>query len=345
MARAQDVRRQNAPDANKQAPQQPGKLVYSFGGGHAEGTRELRQILGGKGANLGEMTQAGIAVPPGFVVSAATYDDFLDANALRPRIGDHLARADVTNMQALQMVSQEIKQLVGAAQMAEAVAQAIAAAYERLGGGPVAVRSSATAEDLPQASFAGQQSTFLNVIGGERVAHAVKECWASLFEAQAIFYRAQGGFDHLSCGIAVPVQAMVQSELSGVMFTVNPITNDTGQIVIEGAYGLGEAVVSGLVTPDMYIVDKASLAIVERAVSEQEREMVRDATGQNAEGTVWRDIPIAQRSAQKLSDEQVAELVRLGLRVEQHYGRPQDIEWAIEDGELYILQARPVTTL
>ena len=302
-------------------------------------------LAGGKGANLGEMTQAGIDVPPGFIVSAAAYHDFLDANDLRSRIGALLAPADVTNMQALQMVSQEIKQLIGAASIPADVARAVQEAYERLGGGLVAVRSSATAEDLPQASFAGQQSTFLNVLGGERVAHAVKECWASLFEAQAIFYRAQNGFDHMSCGIAVPVQSMVQSERSGVMFTVNPITNDTGQIVIEGAYGLGEAVVSGLVTPDMYIVDKASLAIVERAVSEQERELVRDPSGRDAEGTVWRDIPVADRRTQKLSDEQVMELARLGVRVEQHYGRPQDIEWAVEGGRLYLLQARPVTTL
>jgi len=302
-------------------------------------------VAGGKGANLGELTQAGIEVPPGFVVSAAAYSGFLDAHGLRAQIGALLAPADVTNMQALQMVSQEIKQLIGAVALPDAVALAVRAAYERLGGGPVAVRSSATAEDLPQASFAGQQSTFLNVTGGERVAHAVKECWASLFEAQAIFYRAQAGFDHLSCGIAVPVQAMVQSERSGVLFTVNPITNDTGQIVIEGAYGLGEAVVSGLVTPDMYIVDKASLAIVERTVSEQERELVRGASGPNAEGNVWRDVPVAQRSAQKLTDEQVTELARLGLRVERHYGRPQDIEWAIEGGRTYLLQARPVTTV
>jgi len=302
-------------------------------------------VAGGKGANLGELTRAGIDVPPGFVVSAAAYDGFLDSHRLRSKIGELLAPVDPKNMQALQMVSQEIKQLVGAAQMAEAVAQAIAAAYERLGGGPVAVRSSATAEDLPQASFAGQQSTFLNVVGRDRVVHAVKECWASLFEAQAIFYRAQGGFDHLAVGIAVPVQAMVQAERSGVMFTVNPITNDTGQIVIEGAYGLGEAVVAGLVTPDMYIVDKASLAVIDRTVSEQERELVRDATGQSLEGNVWRDVPIARRSAQKLSDEQVLELARLGVKVEQHYGRPQDIEWAIEGGQLYLLQARPVTTM
>jgi len=302
-------------------------------------------VAGGKGANLGELTQAGIDVPPGFVVSAAVYNGFLDANGLRAKIGELLTPVDVSNMQALQMVSQEIKQLIGAAPMPADVGRAVGEAYERLGGGPVAVRSSATAEDLPQASFAGQQSTFLNVLGAQRVVHAVQECWASLFEAQAIFYRSQGGFDHLSCGIAVPVQAMVQSERSGVLFTVNPITNDTSQIVIEAAYGLGEAVVGGLVTPDMYIVEKASLAVVERAVSEQERELVRDTTGQGAEGCVWRDVPVERRSVQKLSEEQIAELARLGLRVELHYGRPQDIEWAIEGERTYLLQARPVTTV
>ena len=302
-------------------------------------------VAGGKGANLGELTRAGIDVPPGFVVSAAAYDGFLDSHRLRSKIGELLAPVDPKNMQALQMVSQEIKQLIGAAAMSDAVAGAIAGAYERLGGGLVAVRSSATAEDLPQASFAGQQSTFLNVIGAEHVVRSVKECWASLFEAQAIFYREQGGFDHLQVGIAVPVQAMVQSERSGVMFTVNPVSGDAGQIVIEAAYGLGEAVVAGLVTPDMYIVDKASLAVVERAVSEQESELVRDEHAEGPEGNVWRDVPVERRSAPKLGDEQVAELARLGLRVEAHYGRPQDIEWAIEGGRVYLLQSRPVTTL
>lgn len=300
---------------------------------------------GGKGANLGELTRAGIDVPPGFVVSVAAYYDVLDRTGLRAKIGELLTEVDPRNMQALQKAAQQIKELIAPAEIPEAVAGAIRSAYDRLGGGLVAVRSSATAEDLPQASFAGQQSTFLNVAGAEHVVHAVKACWASLFEAQAISYRARGGFDHLSCGIAVPVQTMVQAERSGVMFTVNPVTKNAAQIVIEAAYGLGEAVVSGLVTPDMYVVDKASLAIVERMVSEQEKELVRDPAGEAPHANMWRDVPIERRSVQKLSDEQVVELARLGLRVEGHYGRAQDIEWAIDGRRTYLLQARPVTTV
>ncbi len=302
-------------------------------------------VAGGKGANLGELTRAGIPVPPGFVVSADAYRSFIDDSGLRPKISGFLSSVEPSNMQGVQMVSQEIKQLFAAAPMPEGTAAAIAKAYEQLGGGPVAVRSSATAEDLPQASFAGQQSTFLNVLGEEHVVHAVKSCWASLFEAQAIFYRAQAGFEHMAVGIAVPVQAMVQSERSGVMFTVNPVTRDAGQIVIEAAYGLGEAVVAGLVTPDMYVVDKSALAVVDRMVSEQESELVRDPEAAGPEGNVWREVPIARRSLAKLSDAQVIELARLGLRVEAHYGRPQDIEWAIEGEQLFLLQARPVTTV
>jgi pyruvate,water dikinase len=300
---------------------------------------------GGKGANLGELTQAGIPVPPGFVVSAGTYYEFLGDAGLRKQIGALLANLDSSNMQALQMVSQQVKQLIEPASMPDSVTSNIMSAYEKLGGGPVAVRSSATAEDLPDSSFAGQQSTFLNVVGGEHVVHAVKACWASLFEPQAIAYRAKNGFDHLECAIAVPVQSMVQSERSGVMFTVNPITKDAGQLIIEAAYGLGEAVVSGMVTPDMFIVDKASLAIVDHTVSEQEQEFVRDLDGEPPHANMWRDVPVAIRNEPKLSDKQAVELAHLGVRVEQHYGSPQDIEWAIEGGATYLLQARPITTL
>lgn len=299
---------------------------------------------GGKGANLGELTQAGIAVPPGFVVSARAYELFLETHALRPGVESCLAGLDHNDREALARAASEIQQLIERVPVPDEIAVAIRSAYERLAAGLVAVRSSATAEDLPQASFAGQQRTLLNIEGAGEVVDAVKACWASLFDPQAIFYRAHGGFDHLECAIAVPVQTMVQSERSGVMFTVNPVTNDTGQLVIEAAYGLGEAVVSSLVTPDTYIVDKASLAVVDCNIAEQERELVRGA-GEGGETNVWREVEPARGSAQKLSDAEIAELARLGLLVEAHYGRPQDIEWAMAGGNTYILQARPVTTV
>ena len=301
-------------------------------------------VAGGKGANLGELTRAGIAVPPGFVVAAQAYDQFLDVRRLRSEVERCLSGLDHNDHGALAVVSNEIQALIDGALVLDDTAAAIRSAYDQLACGPVAVRSSATAEDLPTASFAGQQRTLLNVVGADQVVEAVKACWASLFEPQAIFYRAQGGFDHLQCAIAVPVQAMVQSERSGVMFTVNPVTNDTGQLIIEAAYGLGEAVVSSLVTPDTYIIDKASLAVLEAAVSEQDRELVR-GEGSGEDANVWRAVEPARGNAQKLSSEEIAEVARLGLQVEAHYGSPQDIEWAIAGGRTYILQARPVTTL
>lgn len=300
---------------------------------------------GGKGANLGELLSADIPVPPGFVVTADAYRGFLDAAGLRPKIVELLTDVDPANVQGMQVVSQEVKALIESSAMSDTLAAEVRAAYDKLGGGPVAVRSSATAEDLPSASFAGQQSTFLNVVGPERVIEAVRGCWASLFEAHAIDYRARAGFDHLDTSIAVPVQAMVQSERSGVMFTVNPVTGERGQIIIEAVYGLGEAVVSGQVTPDTYVVDKATLAVLERSHSDQEEEFVRDPDGDHLHANVWRPVPPERRSAPKLSDEEIAELARLGMRVEIHYGHPQDIEWAIEAGRTYLLQARPVTTL
>jgi pyruvate,water dikinase len=306
--------------------------------------RNSIDVAGGKGANLGELTRAGIAVPPGFVVSADVYRGFLEMHGLRVEIERHLLGLDHNERDALARASDAIQQLIDGAVMPDEIAEAIRAAYEQLDATLVAVRSSATAEDLPTASFAGQQRTLLNISGADAVVDAVKACWASLFETQAIHYRAQGGFDHLLCAIAVPVQKMVQSERSGVMFTVNPVTNDRGQMIIEAAFGLGEAVVSGMVTPDTYIVDKATQAVLDCSVSEQEQELVL-GDGGGGETNVWRDIEPARRAQQKLSDGEIAALAELGLHVEAHYGSPQDIEWAIERGEMYILQARPVTTL
>jgi len=300
---------------------------------------------GGKGANLGELTRAGIPVPAGFVVSADAYRAFVEAAGLRPKIAGLLSSVDPRNVQGLQIISREVQSLIENIEVPSGLALAIEAAYERLGSGPVAVRSSATAEDLPQASFAGQQTTFLNVTGAGRVVEAVRACWASLFEAHAVSYRQQRGFDHLEVAIAVPVQKMVQSERSGIMFTVNPVTGAADQIVIEAVWGLGEAAVSGMVTPDMYIVDKASLAVVESAPSEQDQELVRDESAAGIHATAWRDVPPERRTETKLLEEEAAALARLGLQVERLYGHPQDIEWAIEGREMYLLQTRPVTTV
>jgi len=302
-------------------------------------------LAGGKGANLGELARAGLPVPPGFIVTSSAYFRFLDEAGLRPALSSHLAGLDPTNPQQLNVASVEIKQLLTAATVPAEIASAVLGAYAQMGAAPVAVRSSATAEDMAEASFAGQQSTYLNVTG-DHLVDAVRECWASLFEAQAVAYRHRRGIEHLDVNIAVVVQRMVQSRRSGVIFTVHPVTGDRDTIVIEAVLGLGEAAVSGVVTPDLYVVNKGTLAIDERNVSHQERQLVRSETsGPGEENNTWLPIPIPQANSQKLSDQEIAELAGIARQIEEHYGSPQDIEWAEEAGEFYIVQARPVTTI
>ncbi|MDI6858045.1 MAG: phosphoenolpyruvate synthase [Dehalococcoidia bacterium] len=304
-------------------------------------------LVGGKGANLGEMLRAGIPVPPGFIVTAEAYSRFIEQSGLAPRITEILSALDVHDSDALQAASKKIKQMIVDTPMPDDIAQQVRQYYREMGAPPVAVRSSATAEDLPEASFAGQQSTFLNVLGEDRVVLAVKECWASLFEARAIFYRVENGFEHMKVKIAVPVQKMVQAERSGVMFTVEPVTSDRSKITVEAIAGLGEALVSGEVSPDMYIVDKANLSILEKNIQIQDRQLFRTETGKGKgyADISWQPVPDAVRDGQKLSDEEIVRLAEIGKRIEDHYAFPQDIEWASENHELYIVQTRPVTTL
>jgi len=221
-----------------------------------EVTKDDIPLVGGKGANLGEMVQAQIPVPPGFIVTADAYFNFLESNKLIDKIHKQLDNLDVNDTRKLQEVSSLIKNMISGVPLLSEMVDEIRDAYGKLGGGLVAVRSSATAEDLPDASFAGQQRTFLNIQGEDQVIAAIQGCWASLFEPRAIFYRHQQGFDHFKVGIAVPVQKMVQSDASGVLFTVEPLSNDTTKIFIEAIFGLGEAIVSGDITPDEYLVDK-----------------------------------------------------------------------------------------
>lgn len=304
-------------------------------------------LVGGKGANLGELTKAGIPVPPGFIVTADTYFQFIHANGLEPLIGEDLATIDVHDSRLLAERAAEIRQRIMDAPMPEAIARDIRDAYAELGEGPVAVRSSATAEDLPEASFAGQQSTYLNVVGADNVVKAVQACWASLFEGRAIFYRADAGYDHLQVGLAVPVQRMVQSELSGVMFTVEPVSSDDSKITIEAVHGLGEAIVSGEVSPDLYIVDKTSLDVISTQTVPQEQMLVAAAgsDGHHEGANEWVSVPADIASTPKLTEAQIRELADIGRGVEEHYGAPQDIEWAYQDGRFFLTQSRPVTTM
>ena len=304
-------------------------------------------LVGGKGANLGELTRAAIPVPPGFVVTADTYFRFIQVNALEPLLKKELFGLDIHDSRQLNARAASIRQRIIEAPMPRHIAEEIKDAYRELGEGPVAVRSSATAEDLPEASFAGQQSTFLNVVGAENVVKAVQACWASLFEGRAIFYREEAGYDHTKVGLAVPVQRMVQSEKSGVMFTVEPVTSDASRITIEAVYGLGEGIVSGEISPDLYFVNKESLQILDKTIVNQWRMFTRaDGSDGSYEGAnSWSEVPLELREAQKLSDSEIRELARIGRSVEEHYGHHQDIEWAFEGGKFYLTQARPVTTM
>jgi len=301
--------------------------------------------VGGKGANLGEMTNANILVPPGFIVTANAYFDFLQSSKLTDKIRHQLEPLDVGDSKQLQQTSAKVKQIILNAAMPPQLAEEIKKAYIQLGDGLVAIRSSATAEDLPDASFAGQQATFLNVQGEDAVIKAVQACWASLFEPRAIFYRQQQGFDHFKVGIAVPVQKMVQSEASGVMFTIEPVTSNTDKVVIEAVFGLGEAIVGGEVTPDLYIVDKEGLSISSKRIGKQAWKLIRNpATGDKGTNIQVPLLPLEQ-TQQKLADDDIIQLAKLGKQLEDHYQFPQDIEWAKENKQIFIVQTRPVTTI
>ena len=310
-----------------------------------EVTKKDVPTVGGKGANLGEMTNANIPVPPGFIVTADAYFDFLEKSKLTDKIHHRLQPLDPGDSKQLQQVAAQIKQLILDTAMPLKLAKEIEQAYIKMGRGLVAVRSSATAEDLPEASFAGQQRTFLNVQGEKEVVAAVQGCWASLFEPRAIFYRHQQGFDHFKVGIAVPVQKMVQSQASGVMFTIEPVTSDNSKIVIEAVYGLGEAIVSGEVTPDLYIIDKEGLKISTKKVAKQETQLIRNPAAVQGEANIWVPIAPAEQNQPKLTDDDIISLAKLGKQLEDWYQFPQDIEWAKDEKKIFIVQTRPVTTI
>jgi len=296
-------------------------------------------LAGGKGANLGEMVSAGIPVPDGFVVTAKAYFDFINSTSIKKKIMTELSGLDVDDSDKLVEASEKIRLAILQADMPKDLIEEIKTFYLDLCGETdryVAVRSSATAEDLPEASFAGQQESFLEIKGWKSVAKHVQKCWASLFTARAIFYRAENKFSHLKVGIAVPVQLMCQSDTSGIMFTVNPITNNRGEVSIEAAYGLGQPVVSGEITPDQYVVSKKTKKIVSRFIAPQDWQL-----------TMSGKTPVSKKyqKKQKLTNKQIVDLAKIGMKIEDHYERPQDIEYGIEDGVIKIVQSRPVTTL
>ncbi|KKQ17433.1 MAG: Phosphoenolpyruvate synthase [Berkelbacteria bacterium GW2011_GWA1_36_9] len=284
-------------------------------------------------------------MPPGFIVTSTAYFDFLKKTGLDKKIKKIISGIDVDKNKRLNEIALEIQKEILAKPMPSALSKDITSAYQKLYTSSssavfVAVRSSATAEDLPTASFAGQQKTFLNISGSDAVIKAVRRSWASLFEARAIYYRAVNNYDHLKVGIAVPVQKMIQSEKSGIMFTLDPVTSDTEKIVIEAGWGLGEAIVSGSVTPDRYVVRKSNLEILERNIELQAWKIVK--VGQeNKHITCTKQ----EQKAQKLTDEEIKKIAEFGKKIEDHYKFPQDTEWAIEGSNIYFVQSRPVTTI
>jgi pyruvate,water dikinase len=328
----------------------PSKRIEDVVRTFAQLSRDDVDYAGGKGANLGELTAAGLPVPDGFVIGAPTYAAYCAETGLRAQLAELLDPVNVEDTAALQAASVAARALFDETPMPEPLAAEIRAAYERLareaGEDPqlaVAVRSSATAEDTAASSFAGMNETFLNIRGADAVIDAVRRCWRSLFGARTIYYRRVNDFAQADMDIAVVVQRQLDSTRAGVMFTVNPATGQRDELVIEGSFGLGEAVVSGSVSPDRYVVEKATLAIRRREVHHKDLVIEYAPDGR---GTRQRTLTEDEALRPVLSDEEVVAVAELGRRIEEHYGAPQDTEWAFDpDSFLWMLQSRPITTL
>ncbi|MDD3426780.1 MAG: phosphoenolpyruvate synthase [Aminobacterium sp.] len=311
-------------------------------------------LVGGKGANLGELTQNGVVVPPGFCVTALAYRDFIRVSGLGASIENIIQSIDFENTDDLSQKCEEIRNLIMGASFPQEMAKEVKEAYNslcaqtKIDNLQVAVRSSATAEDLPDASFAGQQDTYLHISGTEEVLKHVQKCWASLWTARATYYREKQDFNHFEVALSAVVQKMVRSEKSGVMFTANPVTSDINQIMINASWGLGEAVVSGVVTPDEFILEKDHLDVVEKNIAEKNTMIVEKNGGIGTVKVAVKDFLGPDKvKMQCLSDMEIIILGKAGKAIEAIYKSPQDIEWALdkETKELYILQARPITTL
>lgn len=302
-------------------------------------------LVGGKGANLGEMYSFGIPVPNGFVITAQAYEYVIAHNALQPVIREIIRQTDVNNQKELQKASIKIQRFINTADIPANLVKEIFESYSNLKPGEknplVAVRSSATAEDLPDASFAGQQESYLDIKGESNLIQAVRHAWASLWGARAIFYRATKNFDHFKVLLATPVQLMVQSEVSGVVFSVNPVSRNKNQVVVEMVWGLGDYIVQGVVNPDHYIVNKNTLTIHSRQTVPQTVMEVHNFPS----GVKKVSVPKEKINARKLTDDQVIEVAKLAIKVHRHYFFPQDCEFAVENGKIFMVQARPITTL
>lgn len=297
-------------------------------------------IAGGKGASLGEMTRANIPVPPGFVILTHAFERFLEETDLDVEIDSILHGVSHQEMHTVEHASEKIQSLILDAKMPKDIAREIKKVFKKFNAKYVAVRSSATAEDSSSAAWAGQLDSYLNTTE-KNLLENVQKCWASLFTSRAIFYRFERGLHNQKISVAVVVQKMADSESSGIAFSVHPVTEDYNQLIIEAGWGLGEAIVSGSITPDSYVVEKTPRRIIDKNIVTQERGLYRKKEG----GNEWKSLPKTKGQQQVLVDSNILELSELVLKIENHYGVPQDIEWAREGEKFYIVQSRPITTL
>ena len=316
-----------------------------------ECNRESVALVGGKCSSLGELINAGVRVPPGFALTTHGYAQFMREAGIQPEVSSLLRGLDHEDMDKLEEASSTIREMIESRPICIELEDLIAESYRKLSNRsgvpavPVAVRSSATAEDLPGASFAGQQDTYLWIRGIDEVMHHVRRCMSSLYTGRAIAYRMKMGFPHEQVAISVGIQKMANSFSAGVMFTIHPTNGDRSVIVIDSNYGFGESVVSGEVTPDHFVVNKVALDIMERTISRKEMCYTVDLKAQKS---VAAEIPFERQNVQSIIDDEVTELAWMGKKIEKHYGRPMDIEWAIDKdlpagGNVFILQARPET--
>lgn len=303
-------------------------------------SRKDTNIAGGKGASLGEMISAGIPVPDGFVILSNTFDHFLAETDLKQEIDTILHTVDHKAIHTVEEASEKIRGLIEIQEIPKDITDEIIKRFKTLKTELVAVRSSATLEDGAEHAWAGQLDSFLNTTG-KHLLENIRKCWSSLFTPRAIFYRFEKGLHDTSVSVAVVVQKMVQSEISGIAFSVHPITEDRNQIIIEAGFGLGEAIVSGAVTPDSYVVEKEPRKIIDTTINTQKRGLYKSKNGENE----WKEIPEPKASSQVLNESQIMELSDLVVKIENHYGFPCDIEWAYENGNFYITQSRPITTI
>lgn len=301
-------------------------------------------IAGGKGASLGEMTNAGIPVPGGFVITSQSFEFFLSENDLVQEIEAILKKVNHKEMESVDRASEEIKELIMIARIPAAMQKEIKSEFSKLKSKFVAVRSSATAEDGAEHAWAGQLDSFLNTTA-KNLEENIKRCFASLFTPRAIFYRFEKGLHKSHISVAVVVQKMVQSEKSSIAFSVHPVTEDRNQMIIEGSWGLGEAIVSGQVTPDSYVIAKDTNMLLDINVAEKSKGLYRRKSGSKESANIWLEIGKKKANEQCLSGKEIFKLGNIIKDIEKHYGFPCDIEWAYEKNKFFIVQSRPITTL